>query len=74
MFFDFQPLASRLDSHEMRQLEPSQCTKLDIVGMQPHAREYLETQYTYKRSEREFECFDGQTIDYTEGIQFSGTP
>ena len=74
MFFDFQPLNSRLDRYELSELEPSQCTKLDIVGMQPHAREYLETQYTAKRTVREFECFDGQTIDYTEGIQFSGSP
>ncbi len=74
MFFDFQPLESRLDRYELDELQPSQCMKLDTIGMQPHAREYLERQSTCKRSYREFECIDGQTIDYTEGIQFSGSP
>ena len=74
MFFDYQPLDSRLDRYELDELEPSQCTKLDIVGMQPHAREYLETHSTCQRTFRKFECIDGQYIDYTDGIQFSGRP
>lgn len=64
----------RLDSYEMDELEPSAATKLDVVGMQPHAREYLEYQMNCKRSERKFEFIDHQTIDYSDGIQFSGRP
>lgn len=62
------------DSDQLDELEPSQCTKLDVVGMQPHAREYLETQSTRKRTFRRFEEIDHQYIDYSEGIQFTGCP
>lgn len=64
----------RLDLYQMRELEPSASTQLDVIGMQPHAREYLEYTLNCERSERKFEQIGHQTIDYSEGIQFSGTP
>lgn len=63
-----------LSNYEKGELEPSWSTQLDVVGMQPHAREYLEYQLNCKRSERKFEMVDHQTIDYSDGIQFSGRP
>lgn len=62
------------DLYQREEFEPSACQQLDTVGMQPHAREYLERQMNCMRSERKFECIAGQTIDYPEGIQFSGRP
>lgn len=64
----------RFDSYQHEEFEPSQCTKLDVVGMQPHAREYLEYEMNCMRSERKFERIADQVIDYPEGIQFSGQP
>lgn len=63
-----------LDRYETYELEPSITTQLDVVGRQPHAREYLEYQLNNSRSHRKFEMFEGQSVDYCEGIQFSGTP
>lgn len=60
--------------YEKDELEPSWATQLDVVGMQPHAREYLEYEMNCKQSARKFEVIDHQTIDYTDGIQFSGRP
>jgi hypothetical protein len=63
-----------LDRYMKHELEPSASMQLDTVGMQPHAREYLERDSTGLRSRRQFIEIDGQTIDHTEGIQFSGYP
>jgi hypothetical protein len=51
------------DLYQREELEPSWATQLDTVGMQPHAREYLEQ-----------EMISGQMIDYSDGIQFTGKP
>lgn len=60
--------------YQRGELEPSWASQLDRVGMQPHAREYLETEMNCLRSERKYEMIAGQMIDYPEGIQFSGRP
>lgn len=62
------------DMYQREELQPSWSQKLDIVGMQPHAREYLESEMSCRRSERKFEMIAGQMIDYTDGIHFSGRP
>lgn len=62
------------DMYEQEELEPSWSIQLDTVGMQPHAREYLERQMNCMRSERKFEMISGQMMDYPSGIQFSGKP
>lgn len=59
---------------ELNELEPSWTTQLDVVGMQPHAREYVEYCLNNARSHRKFEMLGDQIIDYTPGIQFSGRP
>lgn len=64
----------RLDAYQMGELESSWATQLDTCGMQPHAREFLERDMTGMVSARKFNDMAGQTIDYCEGIQFSGTP
>ena len=64
----------QLNAFEMGELDPSICTDLDTVGMQPHSREYLERQMLGIRSDRRFMSIDGQVIDHPAGIQFSGTP
>lgn len=64
----------RLDAYQKAELEPSYSMQLDTVGMQPHAREYLERDVNGLRSRRKFINLDGQMIDHAEGIQFSGTP
>lgn len=63
-----------LDEQARGELQSSWTTQLDTVGMQPHAREYLEKMVNCMRSEKQFETIDGQTIDYVDGIQFSGKP
>jgi hypothetical protein len=63
--------------HEMREqeeLEPSWCTQLDYNGMQPHAREHLEYEVNYGRSERKFAMIEGYLTDYCPGIHFGDTP
>lgn len=67
-------ISRHVDQGQMNELEPSFTTQLDTVGMQPHAREYVERQSNCMRSERKFEMIAGQMIDYTPGIQFSGRP
>lgn len=62
------------DMYQKGEFEESWANQLDIVGMQPHAREYLEHAMNCKRSERKFEVIADQLIDYTDGIQFSGRP
>lgn len=62
------------DLYEMSELQPSASQQLDTVGMQPHAREYLEREMNCMRSERKYEMIAGQMIDYPDGIQFSGKP
>jgi len=37
-----------LDRYQTRELESSWSTQLDTVGMQPHAREYLEREASLK--------------------------
>lgn len=64
----------RFDPYETGELEPSASMQLDTVGMQPHAREYLERDMTGMVSARKYYEIDGQTIDHCDGIQFSGTP
>jgi hypothetical protein len=63
-----------LDRYQKGELNASWASQLDVVGMQPHAREYLEHQATCQRSYRCFETIDGQEIDYAPGIQFTGSP
>lgn len=63
-----------LNAYEMDGLQPSACQQLDVVGMQPHSREYLEYEVNCMRSERDFMEISGQTIDHPRGIQFSGSP
>ena len=62
------------DSFQRDELQPSWSTQLDTVGMQPHAREYLEREMSCMRSERKYEMIAGQMIDYPDGVQFSGKP
>jgi hypothetical protein len=64
----------RLDAYETGELEPSWSTQMDTVGMQPHAREYLERDLTSMRSGRKYSLVAGQVIDHCDGIQFSGRP
>lgn len=64
----------RLDPYQTEELEPSWCTQLDTVGMQPHSREYLERSVICMRSERKYEMIAGQMIDYCPGIHFDGRP
>jgi hypothetical protein len=61
-------------AYQAEELEPSWCTQLDTVGMQPHSREYLEREVNCFRSERKFEMIADQVIDYPTGIQFSDKP
>jgi hypothetical protein len=63
-----------LDKYQLGEFDASASSQLDVVGMQPHAREYLEYEMNCARSIRKFEICEGQTIDYTDGIQFSGSP
>lgn len=62
------------DMYQREELQMSVSNQLDKVGMQPHAREYLESEMNCMRSDRKFEMIAGQMIDYTDGIQFSGRP
>ncbi len=62
------------DLYQRQELEESACSQLDVAGMQPHAREYLEHEMNCARSERKFEMIADQLIDYPSGIQFSGKP
>ena len=64
----------RLDAYQLSELEPSWATQLDTVGMQPHAREYLERDLTGLRGQRKLQMVDGQVIDHPCGIQFTGMP
>lgn len=64
----------RFDEYQMSEFEPSVTTQLDVVGMQPHSREYLEYQVNCRVSERRFDEIEGQEIDYCNGIQFTGKP
>lgn len=63
-----------MDEYEMGELDMSASNQLDVVGMQPHSREYLEHEMNCMRSERKYEMIEGQMIDYARGIQFSGRP
>jgi hypothetical protein len=64
----------KLDDYQKVQLEMSACSMLDRVGMQPHAREFIEHELNYCRSERKYEEYEGGYIDHPDGIQFTGTP
>lgn len=63
-----------MDKYQEDELEMSWSNQLDVVGMQPHSREYLEYEMNCKRSARKFEMVEGAPMDYTDGIQFSGRP
>ncbi len=63
-----------LDRYQDYELEASASNQLDVNGMQPHAREYLEHEVNCARSERKFEMIEGEIIDYSPGIQFTGRP
>lgn len=63
-----------IDEQDKYELQMSACSQLDVVGMQPHAREYLEHELNYVRSERTYQEFEGGYIDCPSGIQFSGKP
>jgi hypothetical protein len=72
---DFLATTGRImDHYELNELEPSWCTQLDTIGMQPHAREYLDRSSTCLRSERQLQMIQGQMIDYSSGIHFDGMP
>lgn len=64
----------RLDPYQLGELEPSWATQLDTVGMQPHAREYLERDVAGLVSQRRLQEINGQIIDHPRGIQFTGRP
>ncbi len=64
----------KFDLYQQEELQPSWANQLDKVGMQPHAREYLECEMGYMRSDRQLYEINDQYIDYPEGIQFSGKP
>jgi hypothetical protein len=64
----------KLDRDQKESLEPSWASQLDVVGMQPHAREYVEGEVNCMRTRYCFNDISGQSIDYTQGIQFSGKP
>ena len=63
-----------LDQYQREMLQPSWSNQLDVVGMQPHSREYLEGELNCMRSQRQLEMCGEQSIDYPNGIQFSGKP
>lgn len=63
-----------MSPYELSELEPSWCTQLDVAGMQPHSREFLEHEVNSMRSMRKFYVIDGQMIDVPEGIQFTSSP
>lgn len=63
-----------LDRYEVEELEPSWTTQLDTVGMQPHSREFLEREVNCLRSWKKYEMISGGHVDYSDGIQFRGTP
>ncbi len=63
-----------LDKYQQEELEMSASNQLDVNGMQPHAREYLEHEVNCARSQRKFDMIEGELMDYTPGIQFSGKP
>ena len=63
-----------LDRYQTDELEPSWSTQLDTVGMQPHAREYLEREMNCMRSGRKYEMIAGEMLDYSAGIHFDGKP
>jgi len=62
------------DLYQRGEFEQSWSNQLDTVGMQPHSREFLVKEMNCLVSSHQFECVSGQTIDYTDGIQFSGKP
>ena len=64
----------RFYMYQRHELDPSASMQLDTVGMQPHAREYLEREMNCMRSERQYEQIGDQVIDYPEGIHFGGHP
>ena len=64
----------RFDEYQIEELEPSACQQLDTVGMQPHAREYLERKAGCIQSDFKFDHMTGQMVEYPRGIQFSGKP
>jgi hypothetical protein len=66
--------ARRLDAYQRQELEQSACSMLDVVGMQPHAREFIEHQMNYCRSNYKFEMCEGERVDHPPGIQYSGMP
>lgn len=68
------PGRRRFDEAQLAEMEPSACQQLDTVGMQPHAREYLERKSNCVRSDWKFDHMTGQMVDYPQGIQFSGMP
>jgi hypothetical protein len=67
-------MREKLDKAQKEYLEPSWASQLDVVGMQPHAREYVESEVNCMRTRYCFNEISGQSIDYTDGIQFSGKP
>lgn len=64
----------KLDRSQKEEMEPSWASQLDVVGMQPHAREYIEGEVNCMRTRYCFNEISSQSIDYTRGIQFSGKP
>jgi len=63
-----------LDRYQDYELQMSASNQLDVHGMQPHSREYLEYEVNCGRSERQFDMIEGEIMEYTPGIQFSGKP
>jgi hypothetical protein len=63
-----------LNEQQRDELEPSWCSQLDRIGMQPHSREFLEREMNCIRSWGKFECLTGETMDDPTGIHFGDTP
>lgn len=61
------------DNYEM-DLSMSACQALDVMGMQPHSREYLEYEMNLDRSLNKARMIARIHVIDGEGIQHSGKP
>ncbi len=59
---------------KQNEMDLSWSNQLDVVGMQPHSREYLEYEINCMRSARALDQIDGAYMEQIDGIQFSGKP
>lgn len=63
-----------MDEYMDNELELSPCQQLDVMGMQPHSREYLEYEVNATRSVRKLQQISSIQVDYQDGIQYSRRP